>query len=102
MHKDFQTFYILNGIVAFLQLYEKRGRVVKEKEMAVWKDILPSMMSEEETDNDGFLWRRQCWKLFMFLTKLDNRNKKLHEREAMELLWMLLLPALQILDDWYN
>ena len=67
---------------------------MKEREKIVWKDILPIMMSEEETDDEGFLSQG--------LTKLDNRVKKkanlvsLHGREAMELHWMLqFLQAVQ-------
>lgn len=47
--------------------------------MGAWKDVLPSMMSEEETDDENFLRRRQCWKsrkFVRFLAKLDSRLQK--------------------------
>ena len=52
---------------------------MKEKEMTVWKDVLPSMMSEEETDDESFQRQRHSWKsrkLVCFLHKLDSRIKK--------------------------
>lgn len=55
---------------------------MKPKEAHIWKDILPSMMSEEEEAEDGaciFRRRRQAWKsrkFSYFLDKLDNRLKK--------------------------
>ena len=56
-----------------MQLYEKLSRVVKENESHIWKDVLPSMMSEEE-EACGFRRRRQVWKsvkLCCFIDKLD-------------------------------
>ena len=34
--------------------------MVKE-ELQDWKDVVPSMMSEEESTGDGFVWHRQSW-----------------------------------------
>ena len=31
-----------------LQLFERRAKVVKAREIKIWKDITPEMMSEEE------------------------------------------------------
>lgn len=69
----------------YLQLYEKRTKVVKEKESHIWRDILPSMMSEEEEKKNEygevykFKRRRQAWKstkLCHFIDKLDQRLEK--------------------------
>ena len=35
------------------------------------ENVLPSMMSEEETDDESFLRRRQCWKSRKFAKFLD-------------------------------
>lgn len=62
--------------------------MVKKKEMKLWKDITPDMMSEEEEvqsegSGDSFIRHRPQWRskrFSRFLTKLDNRFKSKHAK----------------------
>ena len=65
-----------------MQLFEKRGGAVKSKEVNIWKDVAPNMMSEEEEyiecGTPKFRKHRQSWKSERFthlLDKLDQRLK---------------------------
>ena len=61
-----------------LQLFERRAKVVKAREIKNWKDITPEMMSEEEAEGDEFIRHRPSWRsssLNKLLEKLDNRFK---------------------------
>ena len=67
-----------------MQLYEKRSRVVKENESHIWKDVLPSMMSEEEDDEEacGFRRRRQVWKSIKFCRFIDKLDQRLAKKKS--------------------
>ena len=72
-----------------MQSYERRGKVVKEgKEAALWADITPEMMSEEDKQEDVYIRHAPSYRsdsLNRFLEKLDQRleseiNMRKHPR----------------------
>ena len=61
------------------QKFERRGRHVTEEEKAKWKDIHPTMMSDEEDCEGKFKIHRQEWRsseFNSFMNILDDRAAK--------------------------
>ena len=61
-----------------LQIWDRRSKHVNENEILLWQDVLPSMMSDEETLDGGVMKRhRPDWRSREFtelIDTLDERN----------------------------
>ena len=67
-----------------MQIYERRAKSVKSREMALWKQITADMMSDEEKRGDTFVRRQPSYrseKLNSFLSKLDDRFERQHSQQ---------------------
>lgn len=67
-----------------MQIYERRAKSVKAKEMPLWQQITADMMSDEEKRGDLFVRRQPSYrseKLNSFLSKLDHRFEKQHSQQ---------------------
>ena len=67
-----------NYYVFKLQIWDRRSKHVNENEILLWQDVLPSMMSDEETLDGGVMKRhRPDWRSREFtelIDTLDERN----------------------------
>ena len=60
----------------YLQLFERRTKEVKQKELKHWKHVTAEMMSEEEESGDGCVRHRPVWRSQVFIGKIDCRLAK--------------------------
>ena len=66
-----------------MQIYERRAKSVKAREMTLWQQVTPEM-SDEEKRGDAFVRLQPSYrseKLNSFLTKLDSRFEKQHSQQ---------------------
>ena len=63
----------------YIQLFERRAKMVKPGEAKNWKQVTPDMMSEEEAEGEEFIRHRPDWRspsFNIFIEKLEKRYKK--------------------------
>ena len=68
-----------NFYMIILKIWDRRSKVITDEEMEKWKDIYPTMMSDEETlDNKNLKRRRPSWRSSEFnelMDELDQRSE---------------------------
>lgn len=63
----------------FIQLWERRSHFITESETAMWNDVTPPMMSDEEPMPDGKIARRRpSWQSEAFNKLIDTLDERVN------------------------
>ena len=66
-----------------MQLWEKRCANIKDEEEAkLWKNVKPSMMSEEESDPEDVSTLRPLWRSEIFYTLIEDVDSRCNGSES--------------------
>ena len=64
-------------VLIFIQLWEQRSRFITKSETAMWNDVTPPMMSDEEPMPDGKIDRRRpSWRSEAFNELMDTLDER--------------------------